>query len=529
MAAILEVKYYNSFWLKKIKTLTGSGAGSAGANRSVTNQDQVNKALITVNPSFASTTAGQGSEVIIQNGTTGEQFTGYIFQLISNTTFILNEAPLFDIEIGNNTCAFGGIVNFAGVPQNYISTPESDWFIEEARIRGGYNNTNIDYGVRAYAVDENTQGEIRDNALIYSGIYNSRTGVNNTNQFPVGSEITKAVDPAYGSIQKLYAEDSNLIIFQEDKVSRALIDKDAIYSAEGGGTVTSSNLVIGVVQPYGGEYGISTEPESFAVYGYRKYFTDRKRNAVLRLSMDGIEEISRYGMTDYFRDSLSTLSSTSKIVGGYDLHTKKYDISLLYSGQFAPISNDDYDTLSFDESVKGWTSFYTYAPDFIASLKNKFYSFKKGGIWQHYNNAGDYSTFYNVASPSKVTFIFNPKVSMVKVFKTINYEGSEGWEATSITTSQNQGVPITQYVAPNGSAALQAQLFSNQFINKEDKYFANINNNTPQQRGAIVFGNSMTGVRGFFSTVEMSLTGTNATQSQKELFAVSTEYVESSY
>ena len=282
MAAILEVKYYNSFWLKKIKTLTESGVGSASATRAVTNQDQVNKALITVNPSFASTTAGQGSEVIIQNGTTGEQFTGYIFQLISNTTFILNEAPPFDIEIGNNTCAFGGIVNFAGVPQNYVSTPESDWFIEEARIRGGYNNTNIDYGVRAYAVDENTQGEIRDNALIYSGIYNSRTGVNNTNQFPVGSEITKAVDPAYGSIQKLYAEDSNLIIFQEDKVSRALIDKDAIYSAEGGGTVTSSNLVIGVVQPYGGEYGISTEPESFAVYGYRKYFIDRKRNENVR-------------------------------------------------------------------------------------------------------------------------------------------------------------------------------------------------------------------------------------------------------
>ena len=44
--------------------------------------------------------------------------------------------------------------------------------------------------------------------------------------------------------KSLYAEDTNLIIFQEDKVSRALIDKDAIYSAEGG-SITNHQLVIG--------------------------------------------------------------------------------------------------------------------------------------------------------------------------------------------------------------------------------------------------------------------------------------------
>ena len=56
--------------------------------------------------------------------------------------------------------------------------------------------------------------------------------------------------------KRLYAEDTNLIIFQEDKVSRALIDKDAIYSAEGGAMYTSSKLVIGQIVAYAGEYGI---------------------------------------------------------------------------------------------------------------------------------------------------------------------------------------------------------------------------------------------------------------------------------
>ena len=60
--------------------------------------------------------------------------------------------------------------------------------------------------------------------------------------------------------------------------------------------------------PYLGEYGISRNPESFAVYGYRKYFADKDRAAILRLSRDGITEISGYGMKDYFRDTLATLS-----------------------------------------------------------------------------------------------------------------------------------------------------------------------------------------------------------------------------
>ena len=186
----------------------------------------------------------------------------------------------------------------------------NSWVVEEARIRGGFNNTNISYGAKAYLVEDEPNASNRINSMIYSGIFNSRTGVNDTNVFSVGEDITRSVDPANGSIQKLYAEDTNLIIFQENKVSRALIDKDAIYSAEGQGSAVSTlNLVIGQIVPYAGNFGISKNPESFAVYGYRKYFTDKNRNSVLRLSQDGITEISNYGMIDYFRDTLGVLDT----------------------------------------------------------------------------------------------------------------------------------------------------------------------------------------------------------------------------
>ena len=67
------------------------------------------------------------------------------------------------------------------VPGGYAAStanPSEDWYIEEARIRGGYNNTSVDFGVKAYLVEEDTQQQHRFNSIIYSGIFNSR-GINN--------------------------------------------------------------------------------------------------------------------------------------------------------------------------------------------------------------------------------------------------------------------------------------------------------------------------------------------------------------
>ena len=323
-----------------------------------------------------------------------------------------------------------------GYPVNATSDTGGDfqWSLEESRIRGGYNNTSTDYGAKAYIVEDEPQSSNRVNSLIYSGIFNSRTGVNKTNVFSVAEDITKSVDPANGSIQRLYAEDTNLTIFQELKCSRALIDKDAIYSAEGGGTVTSSNLVIGVIQPYAGEYGISTNPESFAVYGYRKYFSDVNNNVILRLSKDGLTEISSYGMKDFFRDKLgnsSTNFTSGKVIGGYDIHNSEYVVSI-------QSENAASETTNFDERVQGWVSFFSYAPDQAFSLRNNFYTVKTVGgnaqLWRHYDLDVPRSSFYgktNAGAQSNITFVFNPNPTNSKTFKTIVYEGSNCWQADS--------------------------------------------------------------------------------------------------
>ncbi len=416
-----------------------------------------------------------------------------------------------------------------GAYDSSVATPNEDWYIEEARIRGGYNNTSVDFGVKAYLVEEDNQQQHRFNSMIYSGIFNSRTGINRTNVFSVGDDITRSADPANGSIQKLYAEDSNLTVLQEDKISRALIDKDAVYSAEGNRAITSSTQVIGEIVPYAGKYGISDNPESFAVYGYRKYFTDRKRNAVLRLSMDGITEISSYGMQDFFRDNLGNLNSSDDIIGAWDIHNKNYVVSIQKNNE----GNQGYQTLNFDESVNGWTSFLSFEPGFMFSLNTSFYSTKNGKIWQHYtfNSQLRRGVFYDTIYPSSVDFVFYTNQSLVKNFKTVNYEGSKDWQMDSMATLSDDALPISKSIniltEASSLQALENQLLRNNFKVKEGKYFANIINNSVSRAGEVMWGQSSSGIKGFFATIKMSVD--NSLAGKKELFAVSTEYVESSY
>ena len=195
-----------------------------------------------------------------------------------------------------------------------------------------------------------------------------------------------------------------------------------MFNADGNTNVTSNTNVLGQTIPYVGEFGISKNPESFAMYGFRAYFTDKARGAVIRLSRDGITEISSKGMTDYFEDKLK--SATGALIGSYDEQASSYNIK---------IGNEQ---TSFKEGVDGWSTRLSYAPEFAISLNNDYYSFKDGEIWEHTNNTR--ANFFGVQENTTVTTIFNDAPTSVKNFKTLSYEGDAGWTA-SITTNKQSG------------------------------------------------------------------------------------------
>ena len=373
-----------------------------------------------------------------------------------------------DIFFETSTGALtGGVIADTAIPIEFYNCyvqPVGNFQLEVNRIRIGFNEPAFDVGVRAHQVNENFAGEERRfNTLIHSsGFFNSRTGLNQLNQFNESEGgLTISLDPQDGSIQLVYAEDTQLIIFQEDKVSRSPIDKDFIFSAEGGAVpVTSSTAFLGTIAAYAGEYGISRDPGSFSVYGTRKYFTDRNRGVVIRLSNDGITEISQAGLSDFFRDSLRT---STKIIGSFDEYHNQYNLTI--RGEGYPRSEDTnratatdgYFTVGFEEDVTGWVSFKSFAQESGTTLNNRYYTFNGGNLWEHNREDVSRNNFYGVQHDSHIDFIFNDNPSVVKDFKTIGYEGSSGWTCdfidTDIDNIGNPPTPSTNFVDASLSIA----------------------------------------------------------------------------
>lgn len=305
--------------------------------------------------------------------------------------------------------------------------------VESDRIRDDFNAPTLGKGVRVSStIEEPYRQERLGSSMIFSGIFNSISGVNDTNQFLTAENITKNLNPTYGTIQKLHARDTDLVVLKEDKCFRILADKNALYNADGSTNVTSSNNVLGQAVPFVGEYGISKNPESFASFGFRTYFTDKSRGVVLRLSRDGLTDISDKSMSSFFQDGLRTNVNPS-IIGSYDTVASSYNIVIGGEG------------VSFKEGVDGWNTRMSYNPEAGISLNNEYYTFKLADLYKH-TLLNDYvsppaavprSNFYGVQGNTTVTAIFNDAPTSIKNFKTLSYEGDAGWAASVVTNAQS--------------------------------------------------------------------------------------------
>ena len=117
------------------------------------------------------------------------------------------------------------------------------------------------------------------------------------------------------------------MVLQENKVSRVLYGKNLLSDSVGGGSIVSIPEVLGSQIPYPGEWGISNNPESFAVWGDSKWFTDQRRGVVLQMNGDAEPiPISDIGMRDHFRDLMKNQPYDQKL-GAYDPDKNLYTLA----------------------------------------------------------------------------------------------------------------------------------------------------------------------------------------------------------
>jgi hypothetical protein len=211
-------------------------------------------------------------------------------------------------------------------PQNENSVYNAYAFgngLESDRIRDDFNETELQYSPRASTVIDDYQQEVKEASLCYSGIYRGDSSVNRLNEFNLSKANFKNLDREFGSVQKLFARDTDLLVLQENKTSKVLYGKNLLSDSVGGGQISSVPEVLGTQIAYAGDYGISFNPESFAEWGNAIWWCDERRGAVLQMTAGQIVDISKYGMKDFFRDMYRDNPRTQKL-GVYDPYRHHY-------------------------------------------------------------------------------------------------------------------------------------------------------------------------------------------------------------
>lgn len=93
-------------------------------------------------------------------------------------------------------------------------------------------------------------------------------------------------------------------------------------------------------------------------------------------------------------------------------------------------------TFSPKEDIQGWVNFYSFLPDFMCPMNNRFYTFKGGNLYLHNSNEVR-NNFYGEQYTSTIQTVFNDAPTETKLFRTLAIQGDSGWSATVETDIQD--------------------------------------------------------------------------------------------
>lgn len=161
-------------------------------------------------------------------------------------------------------------------------------------------------------------------------------------------------------------------------------------------------------------------------------------------------------------------------------------------------------TLTYDEGVQGFPSFYSYYPDWMIGMNNYFYTFKGGNLYRHNVNESR-NTFYSQwwtqigtplesFKPSTLQSVLNTSPLENKLFKTLNLEGDDSWAATIQTDIQDSGFIDSSY-----------------FEKKEHSWFAFVRNEGLGSTPAELPEFALRSINGIGNSTTVSIVGQTST------------------
>jgi hypothetical protein len=107
------------------------------------------------------------------------------------------------------------------------------------------------------------------------------------------------------------------------------------------------------------------------------------------------------------------------------------------------------DTITYSETSQGWTSRWSYRPEWMVGLNSIFYSFKGGSLYQHDANIVR-TRFYNTTDGFSIKTIINQSPTETKMYKSLALDSSHPLNVVGLTDLDPVQMNLSQFSKKEG-------------------------------------------------------------------------------
>lgn len=321
------------------------------------------------------------------------------------------------------------------------------------------------------------------------------------NQFIYPSEYGRIRAMVNTSNAQVESVGNVLIIIGEQEAWSVYVNRTTLEDLSGRSQVSISDKVLGSFNTLLGSHG-TLNPESISKESGKVLWWNAKRGVWVRYSRDGLTEISKYTMKNWFKDLGDLLTqyyytgTKPKVLSVFDDYHEEWLTLIDHSslpGTFKGYSA--YKCVSFSErnADKRWKSVWEYSPDLFASIDNEVYSIIGSKIHIHEQGA-DFGSIYGAKKDTILQLVANTDPRKNKVWKSLAITASDRWEFPSILGDWKS----------NSGTRQETEIALAQLKELEGTFWTamNRNANTPNSATGIVNGDEM---RSKVLTIEMKL------------------------
>lgn len=348
----------------------------------------------------------------------------------------------------------------AGVQSAVIKITEGDYYIRQRVLTTGASGTTTVYTCmdmnfadfwesavnsegRPLVVDDTIKKQFYPGLIRFGMPYLSGSNTNQLGRFYPANQVE--ANASFGAILNMKSRENFIRIFQRYKIGMIPIYRQMIYDATGTQTVGLSSQVLSKPDYYIGDYGIDQYGLSLVSTDFGDYFIDDINNALVRISNDGITNISdTYNGKNWANENILTGYSG---FGGFH-----YEERLIFMAIVDDLGNVK-DIISFSETYKGFNSKHSFtAADNILFADGFLWTFR--GV-PYVHDRGN-CNYYGVQYAPSVTVYFNKGIDFKKNFVSVNTVSNRKWGCPEILTSVGQ----------------ESELWIEDFRMREDGYHA---------------------------------------------------------